>query len=85
MAHSLGMAIIAEGVETQDQADFLSREGAECAQGWLFGKPMPITDLAQRIREQQIQKRRVPDQGPGAIVAAGEPAAKAARGRSTLH
>jgi len=46
MAHSLGMAIIAEGVETQEQAEFLRSAGAEVAQGYLYGKPMAIEDFA---------------------------------------
>ncbi len=46
MAHSLGMAIIAEGVETPQQAEFLRDAGAEVVQGYLYGKPMPIEDFA---------------------------------------
>ena len=46
MAHSLGMAIIAEGVETVEQAEFLRGAGAEVVQGYLYGKPMPIADFA---------------------------------------
>lgn len=46
MAHSLGMAIIAEGVETLEQAEFLRSAGAEVVQGYLYGKPMPIEDFA---------------------------------------
>ncbi len=46
MAHSLGMAIIAEGVETVEQAEFLRDAGAELVQGYLYGKPMPIADFA---------------------------------------
>jgi diguanylate cyclase (GGDEF)-like protein len=46
MAHSLGMAIIAEGVETVQQAEFLRGAGAEVVQGYLYGKPMPIEDFA---------------------------------------
>jgi len=49
MAHSLGMAIIAEGVETQQQADFLRGAGAEVVQGYLYGKPMPIEDFAAMV------------------------------------
>ena len=49
MAHSLGMAIIAEGVETVEQADFLRSAGAELVQGYLYGKPMPIQDFAAMV------------------------------------
>jgi EAL domain-containing protein (putative c-di-GMP-specific phosphodiesterase class I) len=49
MAHSLGMAIIAEGVETVEQAEFLRNAGAEVAQGYLYGKPMPIEDFAAMV------------------------------------
>jgi diguanylate cyclase (GGDEF)-like protein/PAS domain S-box-containing protein len=49
MAHSLGMAIIAEGVETPQQAEFLRSAGAEVVQGYLYGKPMPIEDFAAMV------------------------------------
>jgi diguanylate cyclase (GGDEF)-like protein/PAS domain S-box-containing protein len=49
MAHSLGMAIIAEGVETPQQAEFLRDAGAEVVQGYLYGKPMPIGDFAAMV------------------------------------
>jgi EAL domain-containing protein (putative c-di-GMP-specific phosphodiesterase class I) len=51
MAHSLGMAIIAEGVETAEQAEFLRGAGAEVVQGYLYGKPMPIEDFAAMVGE----------------------------------
>lgn len=40
MGKSLGMTIVAEGVETSDQADYLRRRGCTYAQGWHFGRPM---------------------------------------------
>jgi diguanylate cyclase len=47
MAHSFGMSVIAEGVETMEQLDFLRDLGCEEFQGYLFSKPVPA-DQAQR-------------------------------------
>ncbi|MDO9600551.1 MAG: EAL domain-containing protein [Azoarcus sp.] len=44
MSASLGLEVIAEGVETPAQHDFLIAEGCEFFQGYLFGKPRPIAD-----------------------------------------
>ena len=48
MAESIGMKTLAEGVETQEQAKFLTEIGCERLQGYLFGKPMPLKSLADR-------------------------------------
>jgi diguanylate cyclase (GGDEF)-like protein/PAS domain S-box-containing protein len=42
IAQCLGQQAVAEGVETQDQADFLREHGCQVAQGYLYGKPMPV-------------------------------------------
>ena len=44
MSHSLGMQVIAEGVETEAQRDFLNNNGCTHYQGYLFGKPVPINE-----------------------------------------
>ena len=45
MAHSLGLSCVAEGVETQDQFEFLKFAGCDIVQGYLQGKPMPDIEL----------------------------------------
>jgi diguanylate cyclase (GGDEF)-like protein len=47
MAHSFGMSVIAEGVETVEQLDFLRTLGCEEFQGYLFSKPVPAEEAVK--------------------------------------
>ncbi|MDI1289874.1 MAG: EAL domain-containing protein, partial [bacterium] len=42
LADGLGLNTIAEGVETQEQADILAAQGWQLGQGWLYGKAAPL-------------------------------------------
>lgn len=44
LGHGLGVSLVAEGVETQEQLDFLVEEGCDAVQGYLIGRPAPIDD-----------------------------------------
>ena len=50
LARSLGMDVVAEGVETTEQAQRLLGLGVERAQGWLFARPLGADDFVDRLR-----------------------------------
>ena len=45
MGHGMGMDIIAEGVELQEQLEFLSANACDAIQGYLFSKPLPANEI----------------------------------------
>jgi EAL domain-containing protein (putative c-di-GMP-specific phosphodiesterase class I) len=49
LANSLGMEIVAEGIETEQQADELRTMGADYGQGYLFGRPRELRDPADLV------------------------------------
>ena len=49
MAKNLDMEVIAEGVETEHQRDFLERNGCTHYQGYLFSKPLPLEEIEQLL------------------------------------
>jgi diguanylate cyclase (GGDEF)-like protein/PAS domain S-box-containing protein len=51
MAHSLRLKVIAEGVETREQLDFLTELGCHEFQGYYFKKPQPADELSRLLRE----------------------------------
>ncbi|MEG1823878.1 MAG: EAL domain-containing protein [Cloacibacillus sp.] len=49
MAHWLRLPIIAEGIETHEQADYLKSIGCTCMQGYYFARPMPVAEFEPQI------------------------------------
>jgi EAL domain-containing protein (putative c-di-GMP-specific phosphodiesterase class I)/GGDEF domain-containing protein len=49
LAHGLGLAVVAEGVELVEQADLLRDLGCEYAQGWHYGRPQPTNAWVERL------------------------------------
>ena len=50
MGHALGLKVLAEGVETEDQARVLRATGCDEVQGYLYGRPMFAEQLMERLK-----------------------------------
>ncbi len=55
MAQALGLRVVAEGVETNDQVEMLSTLGCHEVQGYLVGKPMTFDQLEERLQPQRSE------------------------------
>ena len=53
MAHNLGLNVVAEGVETMQQMQFLLAESCDEAQGFLFAKPLSAAVFAALVESRQ--------------------------------
>ena len=49
LAHALDLHVVAEGVETPEQMEFVCRAGCDQMQGYLFGRPMTAADLGRLL------------------------------------
>jgi EAL domain-containing protein (putative c-di-GMP-specific phosphodiesterase class I) len=59
LAHELDKEVIAEGVETAEQAELLDDMGCDFLQGYLFSKPMPAKDAGEYLRRRPEPARRL--------------------------
>jgi EAL domain-containing protein (putative c-di-GMP-specific phosphodiesterase class I) len=50
IGHELGMQVIGEGVETQEQLDLLRAKGCDSAQGYLFSRPLPLKETVRWLQ-----------------------------------
>lgn len=56
MGHTLGFNVLAEGVETQEQLEFLKAKGCDKYQGYLKSRPIPADEFADLLRKQTARK-----------------------------
>ncbi|GIF74543.1 EAL domain-containing protein [Asanoa siamensis] len=54
LAHTLGLEVVAEGIETTDERDLLRRIGCPYGQGFLFSRPMPLPDALRWLRRAEL-------------------------------
>ena len=57
LAHSMELKVLAEGVETSEQHEFLVSHGCDQIQGYLFGYPEPVDVFGQRLRPRDVLSR----------------------------
>ncbi|MGB5345363.1 MAG: EAL domain-containing protein, partial [Woeseia sp.] len=57
MAHEMGKTVVAEGVEKQGHLDFLELHGCDVAQGFLYARPMPVSEFADFVRAHGVQQQ----------------------------
>ena len=62
LGKKLGLEVIAEGVETRAQLDFLAGEGCRQVQGFYFSRPLPADEIDRLLREGS--DRIAPQVGP---------------------
>ena len=57
LAHGLDMKVLAEGVETREQVDFLRKMQCDEIQGFYYAKPQPYEVYDAMVEREQIEKR----------------------------
>ena len=54
MAHTLGLRVVAEGLDTEEQMAFLKEQGCDELQGFLFSRPLPVDQINTWLEENQV-------------------------------
>ncbi len=71
LAHALGMAVTAEGIETAEQLEAVRLAGCDHAQGFLFSRPVPAGDLRDRLARGTARIWMPEDAGTGRLLVTG--------------
>jgi diguanylate cyclase (GGDEF)-like protein/PAS domain S-box-containing protein len=66
MAHSLQLNVVAEGVETKEQFDFLRKLGCDQIQGYYFSKPIPSSEVVKLLYKTMTREAAAAASVPGA-------------------
>ncbi len=77
LGHGLRLSVVAEGVETQAQADFLRAQGCDEMQGYLIAQPADADEFAQWFAQREVAEGAAPDPAQGSAVTEPTPRAMA--------
>jgi len=69
MGHSLGLRVLAEGVETAQELAYLKEQGCDEAQGYLFARPMPAADVERLFAASRAWEEEEGDERGGEVAA----------------
>jgi diguanylate cyclase (GGDEF)-like protein len=81
MAHSLGLTVVAEGVENAQQLEFLRRAGCDAVQGHLISRPMPAGELTTFLQQHARPRPGASDDSASALLASEDTTTPMARSR----
>ena len=56
MASELGISVVAEGIETNDESSFMRDIGCSYGQGYLFEKPLAVDEMASLLKRKQFNR-----------------------------
>ena len=59
MGHSMDIEVIAEGIETEEQLNFLIAQGCDHFQGYYFSRPVPVAEIELLLKKNALKKGKL--------------------------